>query len=75
MFIRFKELRECNELTREQLAKEIDERIEIIESVENGYMTPIRVLIKYAQFFNVTCDYLVDLSDDERGYANGNRIN
>lgn len=68
MFIRFKELRERSGLTKEQLSIAIEERVEIIESIENGFAAPIRVLVKYAKFFNVTCDYILDLSDDERGY-------
>lgn len=73
MFVRFKELREEKSITKEQLAMEIDVHINIINSIENGYNAPIHVLRKYAVYFGVTSDYLLELTDDKNGYSDGHR--
>lgn len=65
MFVRFKELREENELTVEELAKELNIRKELIISIENGYAPVTYIVIAYAKYFNVTSDYLLELSDDK----------
>jgi transcriptional regulator with XRE-family HTH domain len=65
MFERFKELRIDRGITKEQLAKDIDVHIDIIDSIENGYNAPIHVLRKYAVYFGVTADYLLELTDDK----------
>lgn len=65
MFERFKELRIDRGITKEQLAKDIDVHIDIINSIENGYNAPIHVLRKYVVYFGVTADYLLELTDDK----------
>ena len=73
MFVRFKEIREKRNITKEQLAQEIDVHIDIINSIENGFNAPIHVLRKYAVYFGVTADYLLELTDEEDLYSDGNR--
>ena len=73
MFERFKELRIDRGITKKQLAEDIDVSIKIIDSVENGYNAPIHVLRKYAIYFGVTADYLLELTDEEDLYSDGNR--
>lgn len=73
MFERFKEIREKRNISKEQLAQEIDVHIDIINSIENGYNAPIHVLRKYAIYFGVTADYLLELSNEEDLYSNGNK--
>ena len=68
VFERFKELREEKGITKEQLAKDIDVSIKIIESIENGFNAPIHVLRKYAVYFGVASDYLLELTDDKNDY-------
>lgn len=74
MFVRFKELRIDRGITKEQLAKDIDVHIDVINSIENGFNAPIHVLRKYAVYFDVTSDYLLELVDDRKGYSD-ERIN
>lgn len=69
MFERFKEIREKRNITKEQLAQDIDIHINIINSIENGFNAPIHVLKKYAEYFGVTSDYLLELTDEENGYS------
>lgn len=71
MFVRFKELREEKGITKEQLTKDIDVHIDVINSIENGFNAPIEVLKKYAVYFDVTADYILELTDDKRGYSDG----
>lgn len=73
MFERFKEVREKRNISKEQLAQEIDIHIDIINSIENGFNVPIHVLKKYAIYFGVTADYLLELSDKEDLYSDGYR--
>jgi transcriptional regulator with XRE-family HTH domain len=73
MFERFKELRIDRGITKEQLAKDIDVHIDVINSIENGFNAPIHVLRKYAIYFGVTADYLLKLTDEEDLYSDGNR--
>lgn len=73
MFERFKEVREKRNISKEQLAQEIDIHIDIINSIENGFNAPIHVLKKYAIYFGVTADYLLELSDKEDLYSDGYR--
>jgi transcriptional regulator with XRE-family HTH domain len=65
MFVRFKEIRESRNITKEQLSEDIDVHIDIINSIENGFNAPIHVLRKYAIYFGVTADYLLELTDDK----------
>ena len=69
MFIRFKELREEAGISKEDLATAIDVHINIINSIENGYNAPIEALKKYAIYFNVTADYILELTDCKNGYS------
>lgn len=71
MFVRFKELREEKGITTKELSKAIKTHIDVINSIENGYNAPIEVLKKYAIYFNVTADYILELTDDKRGYSDG----
>lgn len=69
MFVRFKELREEKGITAKELSKAIKVHIDVISSIENGYNAPIEVLKKYAIYFDVTADYILELTDDKRGYS------
>ena len=74
MFERFKEIREERNISKEQLSHDIDVHIDFINSIENGFNAPIHVLRKYAVYFGVTADYLLELTDEENGYSDGGNI-
>lgn len=74
MYKRFKELREENGLSKTELSRKIKVHVDVIESVENGYAASLEVLRKYAIFFNVTSDYILELSDDKHSYLDGNNM-
>lgn len=69
MFVRFKELREEKGITVKELSKAIKVHIDVINSIENGFNAPIEALRKYAIYFDVTSDYILELTDDKRGYS------
>ena len=71
MFVRFKELREEKGISKSELSKVIKVHIDVITSIENGFNAPIEVLKKYAIYFGVTADYILELTDDKRGYSDG----
>lgn len=68
MFTRFKELREEKGISKEELSEATNVHIDIVNSIENGYNAPIEVLKKYAIYFEVTADYILELTDDKYGY-------
>lgn len=62
---RLKELLDDNDIKQKRLAKEIG----LTESVISNYTTgrsnmPIEVLVKVAEYFGVTVDYLAGVTDD-----------
>lgn len=58
-------LRLENGLTQKELAVNINSTNKNIWAYENGIATPpYDVLVAYAQFFNVSADYLLGLEDD-----------
>jgi len=61
---RYSELREEKELSISQLSKKINCNPKTISFYENGSRSmPSNVVIKYADFFNVSTDYLLGISD------------
>lgn len=62
---RLKELRTSRGLTLEQLGKEVGSTRATIGNFENGNKTPsLDLLIKLAEYFNVSIDYLAGRTDD-----------
>ena len=61
---RFKELRLISGLTQTDVAEILDVSCGIISLWENGLREPTaRNILKAAEFFGVTCDYLLGASD------------
>ena len=60
--MRFREIREQNKMSKEQLAEKINESIEDIFALEEFGNGKLELLIKYSQFFKVSCDYLLGIS-------------
>lgn len=62
---RLKELRSSKGLTMQQLGKEIGSTKGTISNLENGNKKPsLDMLIKLADYFNISIDYLVGRTDD-----------
>ena len=66
---RIRDLREDKDLTQTQLAKEINVSQRTYSYYENGERTiPPEVLIALAKFYNVSVDYILELSDNPNPY-------
>lgn len=64
---RLKELRTSKGLTMEQLGKKIESTRGTISNFENGNKKPsLDMLIKLADYFDVSIDYLVGRTDDPK---------
>jgi transcriptional regulator with XRE-family HTH domain len=66
---RLKDLREDNDLTQEYVGKLLN----VVPRTYSGYETgtrsiSIEALIKLAKFYNVSLDYIVELTDDPTPY-------
>ena len=62
---RIRDMREDKDLTQTQLAKEINVSQRTYSYYEKGERTiPPEVLIALAKFYNVSVDYILELSDN-----------
>lgn len=65
IFVRIKELRKAKNMTQLKLAMELNTNQNTISRYENGEREPsIKDLIKIADYFNVSVDYLLERSDN-----------
>lgn len=63
--MRLKDLREDNELTQSKLAEQLHVKQNTYSQYENGQrQVPLNILIKLADLYNVTLDYLVGRTDN-----------
>ena len=66
---RIRDLREDKDLTQTQLAKEVNVSQRTYSYYENGERTiPPEVLIALAKFYNVSVDYILEISDNPNPY-------
>ena len=62
--MRLKDLREDNDITQKQLAEYLHIRQNTYSQYENGQrQVPLDILMKLANYYNVTLDYLVGRTD------------
>ena len=62
---RIKEMREKNKLSQRELANEMKLSSGFIAMIETGHKSvSMKVLIGFAQFFNVSTDFLLGLKDE-----------
>lgn len=64
MYKRIKELRELNEYSKAAVAKLIGINQRTYDNYENGGRElPASVLIKLSKLYNVSCNYILELTD------------
>ena len=64
--MRLKELREDNDIKQKDIAQYLHIRQNTYSQYENGQrQLPIDVLIKLAQYYNVSTDYILGLSKEK----------
>lgn len=69
MFKRMRDMREDRDLTQAQLADYLKIHQTTYSDYEIGNLNvPIDVLIKLAEFYNTSIDYLVEVTDNPKRY-------
>ena len=69
-FVRVRNLREYKDLYQKDIAKLLGIAQQYYSDYENGKRTmPFAYLIKLAQFYNVSLDYLVGLTNESKPYS------
>ena len=69
MYDRIRALREDSDLTQEKLGRAINVPQRTYAYYESGQrMIPPRVLCALAEFYNVSVDYLLGLTDEKKAY-------
>lgn len=69
-FVRIRNLREYKDLYQKDIAKILDISQQYYSEYENGKRTiPIIHLITLAKLYNVSLDYIVELTDNPKPYS------
>ncbi|MCM1083963.1 MAG: helix-turn-helix transcriptional regulator [Clostridium sp.] len=73
---RIRELRKSLNMSQEALAEVIHTTQQAVSRMENhAYDIPSELLIKMSEYFNVTTDYILGISDVKRDYNGQYRMN
>lgn len=68
--MRLRDLREDNDLTQKELAEMLHIRQNTYSQYENGQrQVPIDILIKLSEWYRVSVDYILDLTDEKKPYT------
>jgi transcriptional regulator with XRE-family HTH domain len=71
---RIRDLREDNDLTQNQVAEMLDIYLRKYSYIENDIMEPSKeILIKLAEYYDTSVDYLLGLTDVKDPYPKGRR--
>ena len=69
MYRRIRDLREDKDLTQQQMAEYLQCSQVCYSNYETGKReVPSDVLVRLAQFYRTSVDYLVELTDEEKSY-------
>lgn len=67
MYRRIRDLREDHDLTQKQMAKELNCSQQVYSNYELGQRDiPTDILIKLSNFYNVSCDYILEISNNPK---------
>ena len=67
--MRIRDLREDNDITQKELAEYLHIRQNTYSQYENGHrQIPLEALIKLAEYYNTSTDYLLCLTDERKPY-------
>ena len=70
--MRLKDLREDRDIKQSQIAEILNVRQNTYSQYENGQrQIPIDLLITLARFYNVSVDYILELTDEDKPYKRG----
>ena len=67
--MRLKDIREDNDMTQTFIAELLHIKQNTYSNYENGHREiPIEALIKLAEFYNTSVDYILELTDERQPY-------
>ena len=67
MYRRIRDLREDNDLTQKEMAKFLNCSQQVYSNYELGQRDiPTDILIKLSKFYNVSVDYILEITNDPR---------
>ena len=67
MYRRIRDLREDNDLTQKEMAKFLNCSQQVYSNYELGQRDiPTDILIKISKFYNVSVDYILEITNDPR---------
>lgn len=67
--MRLKSLREDRDLTQREIAKRLNIAQNTYSQYENGvHQLPIDILIKLANFYHTSTDYILEMTDESKPY-------
>ena len=68
-YIRIRDIREDNDLTQKDIAKLLNVAQRTYSGYENGTRNiPVQLIVKLAIYYEVSTDYLLNLTDDPQPY-------
>ncbi len=67
MYRRIRDLREDNDLTQREIAKELNCSQQVYSNYELGQRDiPTDILIRLSKFYNVSVDYILEITDEPK---------
>lgn len=67
--MRIRDIREDRDLTQKQIADFLHIRQNTYSQYENGHrQIPVEILVKLAQYYNTSVDYLLGMTDETKTY-------
>lgn len=67
--MRIRDIREDRDLTQKQIADFLHIRQNTYSQYENGHrQIPVEILVKLAQYYNTSVDYLLGMTDETKPY-------
>ena len=73
-FMRLKSIREDRDIKQQEIANYLNLKQNTYSQYENGQrQIPVDILIKLSKYFDVSVDYILEITDDPRPYSKNER--
>ncbi len=72
--MRLKSIREDRDIKQQEIANYLNVKQNTYSQYENGQrQIPVDILIKLSKYFDVSVDYILEITDDPRPYSKNER--
>ena len=72
--MRLKSIREDRDIKQQEIANYLNVKQNTYSQYENGQrQIPVDILIKLSKYFDVSVDYILEITDDSRPYSKNER--